>query len=478
MARERRRRHNRRVDAWESVVQQARGWPDGVGRHAVSPALSDAQIREQLGAADFGEPRALGPLVDRIGALLAGGTLHATHPRYFGLFVPGVRPAGVIGDTLAAVYNLQLGAWWHAPAASHLERLVLDFFARRLGMDPDAGHATFTTGGSEANLTAVLAALATAVPGFADRGLAAAGARPVFYVSEHAHDSAIKIARVVGLGGGAVRRIAADGEQRLDPAALASAITADRRAGCLPFLAIATLGTTATGAVDPIAALARVCRAARLWLHVDAAWGGMAALTDRLRPCLDGLEHADSITCDAHKILPVPMGAGMFFCRSAAPTDAVFSVRTGYVPDGDAGRPDAYQHTLQWSRRCIGLKVFLTLAELGEAGVAALIDRQLEMAARLRRRLARAGWLITNRTPLPLVCWTHPALQDAGVDELTRTIAGDGVAWISAVRLPDGRRWLRACVTNADTAAADVDALVEALDGAFRNRGGRRRPAT
>jgi aromatic-L-amino-acid/L-tryptophan decarboxylase len=455
---------------WDVVVRQARTWPHAVADHPVTPTLSDTQIGEHLSVGDFAEPRQLTQLVERVGKLLADGTLHATHPRYFGLFVPGVRTAGVIGDTLSALYNLQLGAWWHAPAASHIERVVLDFFARRLGMDPQTSDATFTTGGSEANLTAVVAALAAAFPGFASEGLTGMTGLPVFYVSEHAHDSVIKIARVVGLGERAVRRVAADAEQRLDPAALERTVSADRQAGHAPFLVIATLGTTATGAIDPITEIAGVCRSERLWLHVDAAWGGMAALTERLQPHLAGIESADSITCDAHKILPVPMGAGMFFCRSVGVTDAVFSVRTGYVPEGGPERDDPYQHTLQWSRRCIGLKVFLTLAELGAAGVASLIDRQLDMAALLRERLTKTGWQVTNTTPLPLVCFTRPGLRAMAVDSMARTVIAEGCAWVSPVRLPDGRSWLRACVTNTETGPADVEILVDALNRALRGR--------
>jgi aromatic-L-amino-acid/L-tryptophan decarboxylase len=466
--------HNRRMSsparpdaiarhAWDVVAQRTQAWPRTVGQRSVSPTLSDAEVVARLAPDDFAAPRDLATLVELVADLLEGGTLHATHPRYFGLFNPGVRPAGVLADTLTAAYNLQLGAWWHAPAASRMERLALEFFARRLGVDLATGAGVFTTGGSEANLTAVLAALAAAFPHLPARGLVGLDAAPVLYASDQAHDSILKIARVTGLGDRAVRRVASDAQQRLDVEELERAIARDRGDGLAPFLVIATIGTTGTGAIDPIAAIARVCRAERLWLHADAAWGSLAVLSDGLRPNVAGLDLADSVTADAHKILPIPMGAGMVFCRDRRATDGVFSVHTAYVPEGDAARDDPYQHTLQWSRRGIGLKVFLTLAELGAAGVARLVDGQADMADHLRRRLAASGWTVTNTTPLPLVCFTRPELTPAEVEQIAQTVAADGAAWCSSVALPDGRRWLRACITHVDTGPDDVDALVKAV---------------
>jgi aromatic-L-amino-acid/L-tryptophan decarboxylase len=453
-------------DAWEAVLRRARAWPDAVRTRPVTPALRDADIDSWFDIDQCASPRPLTDLVNRVGDLLERGTLHATHPRYFGLFVPGVRPAGVIGETLASLYNLQLGAWWHAPAAARLEQLALEFFARRFGVDSQTGIAMFTTGGSEANLTAVVGALAAACPRFVSDGLASLDSPPAVYVSDQAHDSITKIARVVGLGDRAVRRVATDAQQRLDVIALAHAIAHDRANGRLPFLVVATAGTTATGAIDPISEIARICRAERLWLHVDAAWGGLAALSARLRPFLAGLEQADSITCDAHKILPVPMGAGMFFCRSRRFTDAVFSVHTSYVPEGHADRDDAYQHTLQWSRRSVGLKVFLTLAELGAHGLEAMVDWQADMADHLRHQLIASGWRVMNHTPLPLVCFARDEMTAQDVEAIMRGVVAEGVVWISSVLLPDGQRWLRACITNPATNAGDVDALVDAVNRA------------
>jgi glutamate/tyrosine decarboxylase-like PLP-dependent enzyme len=177
------------------------------------------------------------------------------------------------------------------------------------------------------------------------------------------------------------------------------------------------------------------------------------------------LAEVDSITWDAHKTLPVPMGAGMFFTRARRPGAAQFGVHPGYVPATAPGTDDPYQQTIQWSRRCMGLKVFLTLAELGEAGVAALVEHQAAMAERLREELRADGWQIMNDTPLPLLCFTRPGVA---VDAIARAVVEEGLAWLSAVRLPSGEHWLRACVTSHETQPEDVRQLVAALARATR----------
>jgi aromatic-L-amino-acid/L-tryptophan decarboxylase len=463
------------MDALEILCQRIRGWEERVRDLPVGARLSRPEIRARLARLDLSRAHDLGDLVGEVAELLEDGSLHATHPRFFGLFIASTARAGIVADGLAALYNSQLGTTWHAPAASEIERAVLDYLLGRIGFAPSAS-ASFTTGGAESNLTAVLAALARAFPGAGEAGLAALPRAPVFYGSDQAHDSFVKIAHATGLGRAAYRKVRRNiahapglgragsrmvgsaARLRIDLADLRRALAADRAAGRAPFLVVATVGTTATGAIDPLADLAELCRAEELWLHADAAWGGLALLSDRLRPHVAGLELADSISWDAHKTLPVPMGAGMFFCRWRRFAEAPFAVHTAYVPAG-SGEPDPYQRTMQWSRRFIGLKVFLTLAELGAAGAAALIDHQAAMADLLRRELALRGWRIVNDSPLPLVCFT----RDGAPPALASAIAAAGRVWISDVHMPNGENWLRACITHHQSTADDVRELVSAL---------------
>lgn len=445
------------------VLDRIRRWPETVRDARVTPSLDAETLAARVAAHDLAQPHDLASLVGDVADLLERGNVHTTHPRYFGLFNPTVRRAGIVADALAALYNPQLGAWWHAPAASEIERLTLSYLARQIGWSGPETVSMFATGGSEANLTGVLLALASAFPTFPRDGFMGLARRPVLYVSDQAHDSFVKIARMTGIGERAVQRVRSDARQRLDVDHLRRQIARDRAQALAPFCVVGTAGTTATGAIDPLPALADVCEQEGIWLHVDAAWGGLALLSDRLRPHLAGIARADSVTWDAHKTLTIPMGAGMFFCRARQLAEAVFAVHPGYVPEAAPEHDDAYQYSVQWSRRFIGLKVFLTLAELGRDGIAAITDDQAAMADLLRARLRGGGWRVRNETPLPIVCFTHDDLSADAHAALARRLTDEGVAWISEARLPNGERWLRACITNCDTQAADVETLVAAL---------------
>jgi aromatic-L-amino-acid/L-tryptophan decarboxylase len=244
-------------------------------------------------------------------------------------------------------------------------------------------------------------------------------------------------------------------------------IEADRADGFSPFLVVGTAGSTSAGAVDPLADLAEVAEREGLWFHVDAAWGGAAALVPELRPLLAGIERSGSITFDAHKFLSVPMGAGLYLTRHPGALDRTFRVAAGYMPgSGKAGIVDPYAHSMQWSRRFIGLKVFLSLAVAGWQGYEETIRHQVAMGDRLRRGLAAHGWQVVNDTPLPVVCFVRPGAAPPQLKAVAAAVVSSGAVWISCVHL-DGGTALRACITNYRTGPADVDALIAAVDGAW-----------
>ena len=435
-----------------------------------SPATPGA-VRGELARYDFRQPIPLPEATRDLVRLLRERSVHVIHPRYFGLFNPTAREAGAVADALAALFNPQLAAWSHAPAANEIERHTLAALAAPLGLDPETTAAHFTSGGAEANLTAVLVALADRIPEAAEDGLAALDERPTLYVSREAHHSFAKIARMAGLGTHGLREVRVDRRLALDPRALDRALRADAREGRRPFLVVATAGTTSAGVVDPIPEVLEVARSHGAWLHVDAAWGGAAALSPRLREILAGIGEADSVTWDAHKWLSVPMGAGMFFCRHAEAADRAFATATTYMPSGSRQARDPYATTVQWSRRATGLKVFLSLAELGLDGYRRLVEHQAAMGDRLRELLAGAGWQVVNETALPLVCFTHPDLEagrrsriGAVVDRVQRR----GRVWISKVVLTGGRPVGRACITSYRTEEEDLEVLVEEVEAARR----------
>jgi glutamate/tyrosine decarboxylase-like PLP-dependent enzyme len=452
----------RAIGSFLDVARLAEEVAERIAAGPVTTSVSAAEVRGHLARRyDFTRPLPLEDVLGDVEGMLGRWQVQVTHPRYFGLFNPSVTAASVAADALAAAYNPQLAAWSHAPAANEIERFTVRWLAGKLGYDPESSRGHFTSGGAEANLTAVLVALTRAFPAFATRGVRAIDAQPVLYVTGETHHSFHKIAQMTGLGRDAVRVVAVRDDLRLDLDDLARRVREDRARGLAPFLVVGTAGTTSAGIVDPLLELAVYCRNETLWFHVDAAWGGAAVLSPRLRPLVAGIARSDSITWDAHKWLSVPMAAGMFFCRHGEALRETFRIRTTYMPGSDTrDTEDPFETTAQWSRRFIGLKLFVSLAELGESGYAARIEHQVRVGDRLRAALLSSGWALANRTPLPLVCFTREGLDHGAF--LAR-VREEQIAWISEAFVGDGRPVLRACVTSWRTTEAEVERVAEEL---------------
>jgi aromatic-L-amino-acid decarboxylase len=452
-------------DAFSRVESSIAGGP-------IVPSVTPQEIRAHLESTyDFTKPASLDEVLADVERMLRTWQVHVTHPRYFGLFNPSVTLASVIGDTIVAMYNPQLASWRTSPAANEIERHTLRWLAGKFGLPADTA-ANFTTGGAEANLSAVVLALTRAFPTYGEEGLRSVSASPAIYLTTEAHHSFNKIAQMTGLGRRALRAVAADSHLKMDLDDLRRQVTTDRARGLTPLMVVGTAGTTGAGAIDPLPELAAFCRKEGLWLHVDAAWGGAAILSPTLRRCLAGIEFADSITCDAHKWFSVPMGAGMFFCRHPALVVEAFHAETSYMPATSGGATtDPYTSSVQWSRRFIGLKLFLALAERGESGYVGMIEHQARMGDVLREALRSAGWRIVNDTPLPLVCFTRDGLVPS---RFLKELYERQIAWMSEVRLRGGDPVLRACVTSFRTTESDIAHVVKemsaivSLDGVVR----------
>jgi glutamate/tyrosine decarboxylase-like PLP-dependent enzyme len=386
--------------------------------------------------------------------------VQVTHPRYLGLFNPAVTLPSVIAETMVAMYNSQLANWRTSPAGNEIERHTLGWLAARFGLPGDT-IATFTSGGSEANLSAVAVALGHAFPEYGERGLCGLSAPPSLYLTGEAHHGYNKIAHMTGIGRRAVRLVRSDRRLKLDLDSLRRRVLQDRQGGWAPFLVVGTAGTTAAGVIDPLPDIAQFCREERLWFHVDAAWGGAAVLSPALKEHLAGIEHADSITCDAHKWFSVPMGCGMFFCRHRESVARAFHSDVTYMSGTQSGPVfNPLTNSAQWSRRFIGLKLFLALANLGESGYAAMIEHQARLGHVLRRALTASGWQVVNETPLPLVCFTREHLDPTS---FLAALQRRQIAWMSEARI-GGAPALRACITNFRTTEADIRQIVDEMN--------------
>ncbi|MEW6367381.1 MAG: pyridoxal-dependent decarboxylase [Acidobacteriota bacterium] len=453
---------------WRSLAGIVESYMAKVHESPVAPSVTPVEIESLLAPMQFDrqiDPRvALGFVAEN----LTKHQVHTPHARYFGLFNPAPATMGIVADALVAAFNPQLATWNHSPFAVQLERHLIRMFGARFGYTAEDVDGTFASGGAEANHTAVLTALEYSFPDFARLGTRGLEKQPRLYVSAQAHHSIVKAVRACGLGSDAIRTIVVDDAMRIDVDALVEQLRRDRAAGDAPFMIVANAGTTNAGVVDPIASLAEVAAAERVWFHVDAAWGGAAIFLPELARLLQGIELSDSITFDAHKFLSVPMAAGMYLTRHRDILSRTFRITTDYMPDAAAADlPDPYTHSLQWSRRFIGLKVFLSLAVAGWDGYEQAIRHQTAMGNLLRRELEAADWEIVNSTPLPIACFadrSHPrGRTESFIHAVAREVVSSGEAWISTTRLEREIPVLRACVTNYRTEPEDIRALVGAV---------------
>jgi glutamate/tyrosine decarboxylase-like PLP-dependent enzyme len=432
---------------------------------SATPTLDMAAFARELEQFDFHRARPLAELLDWSIGVLERGLVHLTHPRYFGLFNPAPTFPSQCADRLVSSFNPQVASSATSPAAVALEAHVIRAIAQRAGFPPGAG-GHFTSGGSEANYTALVCALTRAHPEFALQGARAFTGAPVFYVSKECHRSWVKIAHQAGIGRAAARLVATDGRGRLSMTALAEAIAADLRGGRVPFLLVACAGTTAAGMIDPLPACADFAAQHGLWYHVDAAWGGALIAAPRRSATLAGLERADSATIDAHKWFATTMGCGMYLARDPTTLSAAFQVAaTGYMHSHELSL-DPYMNTLQWSRRFLGLRLFLSLASAGWAGHAAHIERAVRQSAQIRSALEQRGWTVVNDSPLALLnVVPPPALGEPRA--LVERVLKSGRAWVSLARFEE-REVIRICVTHGETSDEDIAILIEALHPAGR----------
>lgn len=424
---------------------------------SIFPNVAAEEIRTYLASRyEFNHAMDLGEVIADVEQMLRHWQVQVTHPRYFGLFNPSVTLASVVADTLVAMYNPQLANWRTSPAANEIERHTLGWLTAKFGL-PEDTIATFTSGGSEANLSAICVALTRAFPRYGEEGLQGIAGTPTIYLTEEAHNGYNKLAHMTGIGRRALRMVATGSDLKMDVEDLKRRVTEDRRNGFNPFMVVGTAGTTAAGVIDPLPDINDFCKEADLWFHVDAAWGGAAILSPNLKAHLAGIESADSITCDAHKWFSVSMGAGMFFCRHRDVVGEAFRADVTYMTGKKTGPVfDPLTTSAQWSRRFIGLKLFMTLAQNGGSGQAEMIDHQTRMGHLLRESLIASGWRIVNQTPLPLVCFTRDGLV---IPDFLASMREQQIGWMTEAKV-GGTPVVRACITSFRTTENDVHCVV------------------
>ena len=432
-------------------------------RSATSEEPSSDWLTE-LHARDFNQPDDLEHLMDWMIEALDKGGVQMTHPGYLGLFNPAPAFASECADRIASAFNHQICVYSHAPAAVEIEQHVINEVARRAGLPAGSG-GHFTSGGAEANSAAVLCALQAKCPDYADKGLSEFPGLPTIYVSKESHLAWLKMAHSAGIGRNAVRLVSTDGTGQMDMGALETAITDDLKAGNVPVLIVATAGTTNAGMIDPLNEAADLAENHGMWFHVDAAWGGALIASETRRHVLDGMERAHSITIDAHKWFATTMGAGMFLTSRPDVPAQVFRITASYMPESDASK-DFYVNSTQWSRRFVGLRLFLALGAAGWGGYGEHVERTIDLTDRLTAKLKEGGWTHANASAMGVTCMVPPDGNHA-VQRYVDAVHEDGRFWISKAVFEDAPV-LRACVTNGRTGENTIDGLADFLMGLQR----------
>ncbi|TVR50490.1 MAG: aminotransferase class I/II-fold pyridoxal phosphate-dependent enzyme [Gemmatimonadales bacterium] len=384
------------------------------------------------------------------------------HPRFLAFIPSAPTWPSVLGDFLASGFNVFQGTWLGSAGPSRVELMVLEWFRQWLGMPSGAG-GLLTSGGSAANLVAVAVA----------REAAGNPSRPVVYLSDQGHSSLLRACRIAGIPREGIRILPTGPDLRLDPSRVRTAVERDRAEGAVPILVCANGGTTNTGSVDPLAALASLTRELGLRLHVDGAFGGFGVLCEKGARALDGIGQADSVTLDPHKWLFQTFECGCLLVRDPGELDRAFRVTPEYLQDTQLGAEQVNfgDRGVQLSRSFRALKIWMSVRSFGlnafRTAVAHGIDRAEEVEARVR---ASRELELLSPASLGIVTYRFRprGWEDEGpLEALNRGIQGrlreEGTAMTSSTRL-NNRFALRVCVLNPHTTRKDLDDLLDRVE--------------
>jgi len=448
------RRHGYAViDRIARYLEQPEAWP-------VLPQVEPGFLRSALPADAPVHGESMEDILADFDRLILPGTTHWNHPGFFAYFAISGSAPGILAESLTAALNVNAMLWQSGPAATELEETTLAWLRRLLGLPADFD-GTINDTASSSTLYA-LAAAREAWPELRTRQLGIAGRPDVpelrVYCSSQAHSSVHKAVITLGMGLEGVREIAVDGRLALDPAALRAAIAEDRAAGRLPIAVVATVGTTSTAAIDPVAAIADVCAEEGLWLHVDASYGGAAAILPEMRHVLAGAERADSLVVNPHKWLLTPVDCSVLYTRRPDVLRRAFSLVPEYLTTSAGDVRNLMDYGVSLGRRFRSLKLWFVLRWFGSAGLQQVLRRHMELARNFAAWVdADAGFERLAPVDFSLVVFRHrPAgvTDEAVLDELNMQVLqrlnASGEVFLSHTRV-QGRYGLRLAIGNVRT---------------------------
>jgi aromatic-L-amino-acid decarboxylase len=417
--------------------------------------------------------------VDR---LIVPALTHWSHPSFFAYFATSTSAPGIFGELLSAAFDVKSMLWRTSPASTELEEVTLDWLRQMIGLDAGMSGFIYDTA-SVSSMHAIAAAREGVEMRIREEGMSGRKDLPLLrvYASEQAHSSIDKGIITLGLGQRALRKIPTDNEFRMDPNALREAIDEDKRNGMLPFCVVATVGTTSTSSIDPVPAIVEVCERDTLWLHVDAAYGGSAAIVPEMRHILDGCQRADSLVLNPHKWLFTPFDLSVLYCRHMDLLRSAFSLVPEYLrtPEQEKVRSGS-DYGVQLGRRFRALKLWMIIRYFGHQGLAGRIREHCRLAKLFASWIEESlDWELMAPLPFALVCFrAHPTVVgeteevkarrlDVLNEAIMHGVNGTGKAFLSHTKLND-KLTLRLSIGNIRTTERHVRQVWELLNEQLR----------
>ena len=440
-------------------------------KYPVYPRVKPGDIKKQLPTSPPSLPEKMSPILQDFNKIILPGITHWNHPGFHAYFsVTGSAP-GILGEMLSSALNINGMLWRTSPSATELEEVVLDWLRQMLGL-PSEFRGVITDCGSASNLIALAAAREAIHKRIREKGLSGRTDLPRLriYCSDQTHSSVEKAAIVLGIGQEGVRKISSDSEFKMKADELATAIEEDKKKGWLPFAVVATVGTTSSTSIDPVPAIADICQHEKIWLHVDGAYGGMAAIIPEMRSVLYGCERADSFVTNPHKWLFTPIDCSALYTRHVDILKHAFSLVPEYLTTSGEEVNNYMDWGVQLGRRFRALKLWFVIRSFGVEGIIS----QLREHCRLARLLS--SWIDADKdferiapVPFSVVCFRfHPkkisseATLEQFNAQIIEGINSTGEAFLSHTKL-NGKYTIRVAIGNLATTEKHIERVWELI---------------
>lgn len=453
--------------------REAIGWladyQENIDEYPVLPQIQPGEIASQIPDSPPLDGEDMGQILEDFRKVILPGVTHWNHPAFMSYFSITASGPGILGELLCAGLNVNAMLWKTCPSSTELEQAVMEWLRKLVGLPDDFWGISYDT--ASVSTMHAIAAAREMVPGLDARqkGLCGSGKKLRLYISDQTHSSVEKSAIILGIGLEGVRKIPSDAEFRMDVDLLESAIREDVQNGWTPFCVVATVGTTSTTSIDPVDRIADICRENRLWLHVDAAYGGLGAVLPEMRWVFDGCEKADSLVTNPHKWLFTPQEFSALFCRHKEVLKQAFSLVPEYLrTEQDEVALNYMDYGIQLGRRMRALKMWFILRYFGTRGIQARIRQSVEWAREI------AGWIDSHPefrriapVPFTTICFRaepeglkFSGDRDAAEDEFNEKLIGavnrTGKAYLSHTRL-NGRLVIRLALGNIRTERRHIE---------------------